>query len=297
MCLFAAATFWFLNAMNKSYTTALDYPVELAYDTTEFVKVAEPTKTFRVNVSGSGWELAMANFGYEITPMRYEVKRLPETGHVLASTFLPEMSESINQFEVNYVYKDKVKLGLSERIQKQIPLKTAENPFPEKSSITYVGEMLIEPAVCLVEGASTLVSKLDTMVIPAGQEFFLGEGAYYYYFDPQTKLPTGVLSLVDSVKVSVPAKEVVRVTRIAEVQVLNANRSTMEPVDLKVGMTYGYLKEASDPLEEDIQYLYVDMRGITEKDTSVVIKTIGSLPSVRDLKITPETLKIAPREN
>jgi hypothetical protein len=37
MCLLAATTFWFLNALNKDYSTRITYPVRFEYDDSVYV--------------------------------------------------------------------------------------------------------------------------------------------------------------------------------------------------------------------------------------------------------------------
>ena len=50
LCFSTAATFWFFNALNKVYTTRIDYPIELVYNKDSLVLVKEPPREIAINI-------------------------------------------------------------------------------------------------------------------------------------------------------------------------------------------------------------------------------------------------------
>ena len=56
LCVFAATIFWFFNALNKSYTTNINFPLSFDYDRDNFVPVRNLPAQVRLNVTGNGWD-------------------------------------------------------------------------------------------------------------------------------------------------------------------------------------------------------------------------------------------------
>jgi hypothetical protein len=49
LCIFAATVFWFFNALNKTYTTNLRFPLSFDYDHENFVPVKALPRDVRIN--------------------------------------------------------------------------------------------------------------------------------------------------------------------------------------------------------------------------------------------------------
>ena len=63
-CLLAAGLFWQMNALNKTYTTRLDYPLAWHYDSVHYVPLRPLPVALPVTVTGQGWQLLRANMGW-----------------------------------------------------------------------------------------------------------------------------------------------------------------------------------------------------------------------------------------
>src|SRR3954468_23763656 len=75
LCIFAATIFWFLNALNKSYTTNLNFPLRFDYDKTNFVPVRSLPRQVRINVTGNGWDLFKQSTGVKNIPLEIPLER------------------------------------------------------------------------------------------------------------------------------------------------------------------------------------------------------------------------------
>ena len=65
----AATTFWFFNALNKNYSTRLNYPLGFSFTRDSVVVVNPLPDKVVVDVSGGGWNLMRKTFLFSATPI------------------------------------------------------------------------------------------------------------------------------------------------------------------------------------------------------------------------------------
>ena len=86
-CLLAAAVFWQMNALNKTYTTELDYPLVWTYNTRRFVPLEALPTSVPVTVTGQGWRLLRCNLKVGVRPAELRPRALL-TAHPVSATAL-----------------------------------------------------------------------------------------------------------------------------------------------------------------------------------------------------------------
>lgn len=143
--------------MNKNYTTSVSVPVEFVYDQSEFIRVAEPSEFFEAKVSGMGWDLLQANLGYDIEPIKVDVKWGGPTKEINATELMQETSENLQDFKVNYVYKKRLFTGLEPKIEKHIDFFIDKNYIPVDGLTKVIGSATFEPAYLDVSGPASVL--------------------------------------------------------------------------------------------------------------------------------------------
>ena len=78
LCVFTATIFWFFNALNKTYTTNINFPLAFDYDSENFIPVEGLPQTVRLNVTGNGWELFKRSTGVKQDPLEIPLEGLEE---------------------------------------------------------------------------------------------------------------------------------------------------------------------------------------------------------------------------
>ena len=78
-CLLAAGLFWQMNALNKTYTTRLNYPLVWHYDSARFVPLRPLPSALPITVTGQGWRLLRANLGWGTRPA--DLRPVPSPGN------------------------------------------------------------------------------------------------------------------------------------------------------------------------------------------------------------------------
>jgi hypothetical protein len=108
MCLMAATTFWFLNALNKDYSTRLSYPIEFDYDDSTYISISTLPKKVRLNVSGYGWNLLKKSLQVNANPLNYRVANPLQARYITGSNLLQPITEQLRDIRVNYVVEDTI---------------------------------------------------------------------------------------------------------------------------------------------------------------------------------------------
>ncbi|MFN4947531.1 MAG: hypothetical protein ACK5FG_12555, partial [Chryseotalea sp.] len=86
LCLLASTVFWFFNALNKTYTTTLTFPIEWQYNTDNFIPVEPLPQTVKINVTGIGWSILRHNFGVKSPALVIPLERPNEVKKIVGST-------------------------------------------------------------------------------------------------------------------------------------------------------------------------------------------------------------------
>lgn len=84
-CLLAAGVFWQMNALNKTYTTELNYPLAWRYDTRRYVPLVPLPTTVPVTVTGQGWRLLRCNLQVGVRPAELRPRPQPAARPVAVS--------------------------------------------------------------------------------------------------------------------------------------------------------------------------------------------------------------------
>jgi len=74
-CMGGAMMFWLLNALNKVYTTDINYPVIFIIDDSKVVFSKIPPPTIRLEVTGGGWKLLRYLIRLNVQPIELPVEK------------------------------------------------------------------------------------------------------------------------------------------------------------------------------------------------------------------------------
>lgn len=123
LCVIAATTFWFFNALNNTYTTRINYPIEFVFDESEVVVTEELPSKIRLDVSGGGWQLLRKTLWFNLNPIKIQLDNPTERKYILGATLQPLISEQITELNLNYILSDTIPLHIENKISKKVPVK------------------------------------------------------------------------------------------------------------------------------------------------------------------------------
>ena len=152
-CLLAAGLFWQMNALNKIYTTRLDYPLAWHYDSAHYVPLRPLPAALPVTVTGQGWRLLRANLGWGTRPADLRPVPLPGTRYLPATAWRRGLQTALEGVQVSEWAGDTLRLTFDRYATRQLPL-----ALPPDSARFYTARFT--PAAVSFRGPASLVSAL-----------------------------------------------------------------------------------------------------------------------------------------
>lgn len=168
LCILAATTFWFFNALNETYSASIDYPISFEFDRDEYVVMEELPEEIYINLQGIGWNLFRKSLGIRVSPLRIYLDNPAEVKTLPGSTLPAYISDQLEEFQLNYILTDSLKINVDRKVRRSYSIKvdsTAIELAPGyiiDSKIEYYPDsiFLIGPATILNNLGDTLLFKI-----------------------------------------------------------------------------------------------------------------------------------------
>jgi hypothetical protein len=145
LCLLAASIFWLFNALNKTYSTSIRFPLQFEFDQNKFAPAGPLPQTLLINVKGTGWDLFRKYFGVKVPRLTIPIERPAETRKIVASTLPVMLSSQLGNIQINHVVLDTIRLHLEPRIYRKFPLVIDTASLVFKNDFGRVGRIIITP--------------------------------------------------------------------------------------------------------------------------------------------------------
>ncbi|RYU78679.1 YbbR-like domain-containing protein [Hymenobacter persicinus] len=155
-CFLAASTFWLLNALNKTYTTRITYPLVWRYDTQRYIPVRPLPTEVAVNVTGRGWKLLRKNLLLDVKPAEVRLSRLPATRFVTGQSLRPALQAAMESLQFNYILNDTLWVEFDRLITRRVALTLSPNT--DGSALPYAA--VFTPESIAFRGPAATVSRL-----------------------------------------------------------------------------------------------------------------------------------------
>lgn len=167
LCLFAATVFWFFNALNKTYSTNITFPVVFDYDHDRFTPAHQLPAHIRLNVTGMGWDLLRKSTGLKVPPVIIPLEKPTEVKRIIGSTLPGILSTQLNGLQINFVITDTLHVDIDRRIRRTVRLRV-DNPRKFlNESYGLSSDVTITPDSVVLEGPRAWIMALpDTLTIP-----------------------------------------------------------------------------------------------------------------------------------
>lgn len=158
LCIFAATVFWFFNALNKTYTTNINFPVSFDFDKANYVPVNSLPRDVRINVTGNGWDLFKRSTGVKAAPLEIPLGRPAEVKKIVGSTLPVIFSSQVDGLEINFVLTDTLYVDLEPRAGRWIKLAMDSLQFNLRKGYALSSKVLLIPDSVFLEGPLRLIS-------------------------------------------------------------------------------------------------------------------------------------------
>jgi hypothetical protein len=158
LCIFAATVFWFFNALNKTYTTNINFPVKFDFDKANYVPVSSLPNNVRINVTGNGWDLFKRSTGVKAVPLEIPLGRPAEVKKIVGSTLPVIFFNQVDGLEINFVLTDTLYVDLEPKAGRWITLAMDSLQFNLRRGYGLASEVLLIPDSVFIEGPLRLIS-------------------------------------------------------------------------------------------------------------------------------------------
>jgi hypothetical protein len=161
LCVFAATVFWFFNALNKSYTTNISFPLAFDYPEEGYIPIRPLPREVRINVTGVGWNLFRRSVGIKVPPLVIPMERPSEIKKIVGSTLPALFANQLEGFEINFVLTDTLYIAIEPRVTRwmDIQLDTPSILFREDYGLA--GPVKVSPDSIFIEGPFKLIRQLS----------------------------------------------------------------------------------------------------------------------------------------
>jgi hypothetical protein len=162
LCFFAATIFWFFNALNKTYTTNVNFPVTFEFDRENFVPVKALPLYVRLNVTGNGWDLFKRSSGVKSAPLEIPLERPAAVKKIAGSTIPFFFNNQVDGMEINFVLTDTLHVDLEPKDGRWIKLAMDSLQFNLRKGFGVASEVSIQPDSIFIEGPQPIVNRFKS---------------------------------------------------------------------------------------------------------------------------------------
>lgn len=115
LCMGVAVIFWLLNALNKDYTTTVNYPVHFVLDDSKRTFTETPPSRIALEVTGGGWNLLRYLLHINVKSINLPVSKVIKRGHLSRERVYVVLKKHLKDLKVNQVMTDTLQLHLQKK--------------------------------------------------------------------------------------------------------------------------------------------------------------------------------------
>lgn len=166
LCFITAAIFWLFNALNKTYSTSIRFPLQFEFDQSKFAPVGQLPQSLLINVKGTGWDLFRKYFGVKVPTLTIPIERPADTRKIVASTLPVRLASQMGTIQINHVVLDTIRLHIEPRIFRKFPLVVDTTALTFKNNMARISIVDITPdSVDLSGPVSIIHNTADPIVL------------------------------------------------------------------------------------------------------------------------------------
>ncbi len=292
LCVFAATVFWFFNALNKTYTTNISFPLTFDYDNNNFIPVGALPKEVRLNVTGNGWELFKRSTGVKLDPLQIPLERPGDVKKIVGSGLKFSFTNQLSGLEINHVLSDTIYLDLEPKVGKWIKLTVDSVQYNLKKGHSLTSDVAIVPDSTFVTGPRKIVEKIREPVRLSIPQRNIDE---YFVRSIPVELPfSGITSLEPpAVSVMFNVEEMITVEDSISLAIENIPPSVSEVMNSgKIPVVLSIPESFMETIRMDSIRAVLDLRNFRGGTRKIMPRVDGLPPYSSILKIDSVIVKL-----
>lgn len=276
LCIFAATIFWIFNALNKSYSTNISFPVSFDYNQENYIPVRKLPSEVAINVTGIGWNLFRRSLGIRVTPLVIPLERPSETKKIVGSTLPALFSNQLDGYQINFVLTDTLRIALEPRSRKRVGLKVHLPSILLKKGYAITSEPEVTPDSISIEGPWRLLEELDEPVFIKPTERNIDED---FNSDVEVVFVNNELVKRDppTVQVKFKVEKLIQVKDSVMLQLINVPHGALPAIGTLVPCAFAIPESAMETFNPRDVRAVVDLKGL-QKGSRKFYPTFEGLP-------------------
>ena len=160
-CFVVGFFIWLFNELNNRSNATMLYPIDFKYENKEeFIVVSSPPKFIEISINGTGWNLLRNLLKMNIRSAEYNINKPSQTKFVLSSSLIPNISESLENVDLNYVVTDSIFFSIEQKKSKELTIKVDTLKFSFKENYERISDVNISHEEITVEGPESIISSM-----------------------------------------------------------------------------------------------------------------------------------------
>lgn len=277
LCIFTATVFWFFNALNKTYTTNISFPLAFDYDNENFMPVEGLPSNVRLNVTGNGWELFKRSTGVKMDPLQIPLERPGDVKKIVGSGLKFSFTNQLNGLQINHVLSDTIYLDLEPRIGRWIMLAIDSVQYNIKEGYGLASDIAVMPDSTYVVGPKRVIERIKEPIQLNIPQRNIDE---HYIANIPVELPFEELITIEPPAVSVMfnVETMVRVQDSIGLEIVNIPPSVSDVMNTsKIPVTLSIPESFMQGLEMDSVKAVLDLKNFTG-GTAKIQPSVAGLP-------------------
>jgi hypothetical protein len=292
LCMFTATIFWFFNALNKTYTTNMSFPLSFDFDREHFIPVGALPQFVRLNVTGNGWELFKRSTGVKMDPLEIPLERPGDTRKIVGNGLNYAFSNQMTGLQINHVLSDTLYLDIEPRVGRWLKLAIDSIEYNLKEGYGLASEIAVMPDSAYIQGPQRVVNKIKEPVVLNIPQRNIDE-QYIENIPVELPYPDLVTSEPATVSVMFNVEEMITVTDSIPLALENIPATVSEVMNSgRIPVTLSVPESFVDGLKADSLRAVLDLRGFKGGSTKIMPRIDGLPPFGTVLKIDSVIVKL-----
>jgi hypothetical protein len=165
LCIFAATVFWFFNALNKNYSTNINFPVAFDYDQERYIPIKSLPANVRMNVTGSGWDLFRRSLGFKVPPLIVPLEKPTDVRKIVGTTLPAIFAGQLERLKINFIITDTVRIHIEERLRRKFAVMIDSVEQYLHPDFGLVDRPMVTPDTAWLEGPHDVIRNMPEVLL------------------------------------------------------------------------------------------------------------------------------------
>lgn len=267
--------FWFFNALNKNYSTNINFPIAFDYDQERYIPTETLPATVRMNVNGPGWDLFRRSLGFKVPPLVIPLEKPVGVRKIVGAALPAIFAGQLERLTINFVITDTVHLRIEEKIKRKFSVAIDSVTQYIHPDYGLSGAPRLTPDTVWLEGPADRIREMpETLMLVLPQTNIRKD------FDESVNLLNEPANLIaaspQKVNVSFNVEKLVQVDAQITLRIINPpSRAKLSGVAREIACVYRLPASISETFTGDSLVALVDLMHKSPGTHKVVPQIIG----------------------